>query len=201
MRRRETPAGDIRGAWHGADAEEAGAMLTPGSQGRFADPPPPELRPGRGGHCAVAGTFYRAVAPAHAAAALSGSHRAGRYSRPGQPTLYLSASRAGVDAAMRAHTTATDPAKVVLTLRVEADALFDLRDAEAVERVRRAAGAPFGDWQQDLADGREPSSWRARDWIAAQGAQGLIDPSRQAPGLWHLVLFHWNVTGAPQVCR
>lgn len=159
----------------------------------------PEFRPTPGGLGSVAGIFYRAVAPAHVGAALSGSQRAGRYSRPDQRTLYLSASRAGIDAAMRAHTTATDPEKSVLTLWVQADAVFDLRDPDAAERVRTMAGEPFGDWQQDLAEGRAPSSWRARDWIAAQGAQGLIDPSRKAPGLWHLVLFHWNVPGAPQV--
>jgi hypothetical protein len=27
----------------------------------------------------------------------------------------------------------------------------------------------------------------------------LIDPSRKAPGLWHLVLFSWNQDNAPQV--
>ena len=41
--------------------------------------------------------------------------------------------------------------------------------------------------------------FRAGDWIEAQGADGLIDPSRKAPGLWHLVLFRWNVAGAPVV--
>jgi RES domain-containing protein len=48
----------------------------------------------------VTGRCLRAVDPAHREAALAGSRAAGRYSRAGTPTLYLSSSREGVAAAM-----------------------------------------------------------------------------------------------------
>lgn len=148
--------------------------------------------------CDIQGIFYRAVDAAHANAALAGSRRAGRYSAPDQPTLYLSASPEGVAAAMIAHHIG-DVTRTVLGFDVTATDIFDLRDQAAVARVRAAAGEPFGAWQQAVDSGAEPASWRARRWIEAQGANGLIDPSRQAPGLWHLVLFRWNVPGAPTV--
>lgn len=147
----------------------------------------------------VSGTFFRAVDAAHTDAALSGSRRAGRYSAPDQPTLYLSASPDGVAAAMVAHSVDVAPARAMLAFQVMASAIFDLRDEAAIKAVRAAAGDPFAAWQEQAATSAEPPSWRARTWIEAQGANGLIDPSRQAPGLWHLVLFRWNVPGAPTV--
>lgn len=148
--------------------------------------------------CDIQGIFYRAVDAAHADAALAGSRRAGRYSAPDQPTLYLSASPEGVAAAMIAHHIG-DVTRTVLGFDVTATDIFDLRDQAAVARVRAAAGEPFGAWQHAVDVGAEPASWRVRRWIEAQGANGLIDPSRQAPGLWYLVLFRWNVPGAPTV--
>lgn len=160
---------------------------------------PPAIMPGKGFLCDVAGIFYRAVANERLAGALAGSHGAGRYAAPDQPTLYLSASPEGVDAAMFAHGGGVGEARTRLAFQVEAQAIFDLRDDAALTAVRAAAGEPFGAWQDLVREGREPPSWRARNWIEAQGANGLIDPSRQVPGLWHLVLFRWNVPGAPRV--
>lgn len=90
-------------------------------------------------------------------------------------------------------------ARQILVFDVAAANIFDLRVPQALERVRREAGDPFADWEAVVATGGEPSSWRARDWIEGTGARGLIDPSRQAPGLWHLVLFSWNAAGSPSV--
>lgn len=160
---------------------------------------PPTIAPGKGFLCEVKGILFRAVAPEYHANALAGSRGAGRYAAPDQPTLYLSASRRGVDAAMVAHGGLAGGTRAVLAFHVEAQAIFDLRDEAALAKVRAAAGEPFGAWQQQAAAGLEPPSWRVRDWIEAQGAEGLIDPSRQVPGLWHLVLFRWNVPGAPRV--
>ena len=159
----------------------------------------PATLPGNALLCDVSGTFFRAVAHDRVAAALAGSHGAGRYAAPHQPTLYLSASREGVAAAMVAHGGLSDDTRTVRAFRVEARAIFDLRDDAALARVRGEACEPFGPWQQQAASGSEPPSWRARKWIEAQGANGLIDPSRQVPGLWHLVLFRWNMPGAPRV--
>src|SRR4051812_32033580 len=62
----------------------------------------------------IQGIFYRAVDAAQADTALAGSRRAGRYSAPDEPTLYLSASREGVAAAMIARCIEDGTAKTVL---------------------------------------------------------------------------------------
>ena len=138
----------------------------------------------------VAGTFYRAVDARFVDSALRGSRSAGRYSPPDAPTLYLSSSPEGVDAAMVAHTDATTPPRELLTFDVHAERIVDLRDAEAM--------AP---WKPAVEVGEEPSSWAVRRRLEEAGAHGLIDPSRTAPGLWHLTLFRWNEDGAPRVTR
>jgi len=146
----------------------------------------------------VSGSFHRAVDPAHRAAALAGSRSAGRYSPADAPTLYLSASREGVAAAMIAHTGARSPALEVLAVQVVADRIVDLRAHEPLRSIG-VDPAAAADWQEILAAGGSPSSWRVRDTLEQLGANGLIDPSRRRPGLWHLVLFGWNRPGAPSV--
>lgn len=147
----------------------------------------------------VSGPFYRAVEPAHRAAALAGSRSAGRYSPPDVPTLYLSASRAGVAAAMTAHTGARSPTLDVLAFEVRADRIVDLRADETLRAVGIDAAAAAADWQETVAAGGAPPSWRVRETVERLGAHGLIDPSRKRPDLWHLVLFRWNRPGAPTV--
>lgn len=82
---------------------------------------------------------------------------------------------------------------------MEASGIVDLRDAAALQ----AAGVELADaiapWQEIVAAGGTPPSWTVRDRLLAAGANGLIDPSRKSPGLWHLVLFRWNETDAPIV--
>ena len=50
-----------------------------------------------------------------------------------------------------------------------------------------------GDWVAAREHGKEPLSWRIADAVRGVGADGLIERSRRAPDLWHLVLFRWNV--------
>lgn len=147
----------------------------------------------------VEGVFYRAVDPTYLGSSLSGSSRPGRYSDADQPTLYLSSSPEGVEMAMRAH--AHDRAKHLQLIQVSvlAHHVFDLRD----ERSRAIAGVSLdhatAPWQDLAAEGKRPSSWNMRDRLTGLGAKGLIDPSRKASQLWHLVLFEWNKGGAPRV--
>lgn len=147
----------------------------------------------------VRGRFHRAVDSRFRASALAGSRSPGRYSRADEPTLYLSSSVEGVEAAMAAHRGERAAALDVVEVDVVASRVVDLRDRSACA----AAGVDLADatapWQQVVADGGEPSSWLVRDRLVALGADGLIDPSRKRPGLWHLVLFRWNTTGAPEV--
>ncbi|WP_345941332.1 RES family NAD+ phosphorylase [Nesterenkonia sp. E16_10] len=147
----------------------------------------------------VRGTFYRAVDPSFRRGALDGSHSAGRFSPRKTPTLYLSASRAGVAVAMLAHTHSASPDREVLSFEVAASYIADLRDAATMASIGVDVDAAAAPWQDDVAAGRTPASWRVRERLLELGAQGLIDPSRQRPGLWHLTLFTWNRPDAPCV--
>ena len=147
----------------------------------------------------IRGTFYRAIDPKFREFAIAGSRSAGRYSRAHEPTLYLSSSVDGVEAAVIAHKDTRPVEREIVEIDVEASGIVDLRDANALE----AAGIDLADavapWQDIAAAGGTPSSWAVRDRVLEIGANGLIDPSRKRPGLWHLVLFRWNQAGAPTV--
>lgn len=157
----------------------------------------PSVAPDGSGLARVRGTFHRAIDPAFRGSALAGSRSAGRYSRTEEPTLYLSSSRDGVAAAMVAHADDRSPALEVVEVHVDADRIVDLRDAATLARLGVRLEDATAPWQPMVAAGGTPSSWRVRDALVASGSHGLIDPSRQTPGLWHLVLFAWNTRGAP----
>lgn len=148
---------------------------------------------------AVQATFYRAIDPAYRATALTGSRSAGRYSRPDQPTLYLSSSLDGVRAALAAHLTQRAKNLEVLSLNVTADRLLDLRDEHARKHYGIHLADAIAPWQEIVAAGGTPTSWDVRDRLEAAGVKGIMDPSRTEPGLWHLVLFAWNKPGEAAV--
>lgn len=147
----------------------------------------------------VSGVFYRAVDPRFLDSALTGSRAPGRYSSAEEPTLYLSSSPEGVQAAMIAHRDERAPELETIEFSVEAERILDLRSPQA----RAWAGIELEDalaaWKQPVASGQQPPSWKVRRRAERLGAHGLVDPSRKAPGLWHLVLFRWNDDDAPQV--
>ena len=140
----------------------------------------------------VEGTFYRAVDPRYASRAAAGSRAAGRYSSDRQPTLYLSSSQEGVEAAMTAHASRRPTGLVTVELDLCVDQIFDLRDVEACNLAGILLDDAMEPWQEIAAVGGVPRSWRVRERIEQLGGKGLIDPSRTSPGLWHLVLFSWN---------
>lgn len=80
----------------------------------------------------IDGVFYRAIDPAYREFALSGSTGPGRYSNGHQPALYLSSSPEGVEAAMKAHAGNRSANLVMIKVRVVADKILDLRNADAV---------------------------------------------------------------------
>lgn len=147
----------------------------------------------------IEGIFYRAIDPAYRAYSLSGSRSAGRYSRSTQPTLYLSSSREGVEAAMQSHKGNRSSELEVVSVHVVAKKIIDLRNSSALSEVGVSINDAIAPWQELVSRGATPPSWTVRDRLVACGANGLIDPSRTAPGLWHLVLFSWNQNDAPQV--
>ena len=173
------------------------ARLRPASGQAVAQQAPVVVR-GDDRRCQVSGVFHRAVDGTHRASALDGSHLPGRYSAAGQPTLYLSNSPEGVAAAMVAHGGARDNL-TVLAFSVRDQGIVDLRDPAAL----RAAGVDLQDavapWQDVVTAGGVPSSWTVRRRLEDLGGQGMIDPSRTQPGLWHLVLFRWSMENAARV--
>ncbi|WIJ45312.1 RES domain-containing protein [Curtobacterium citreum] len=148
---------------------------------------------------AVRGTFHRAVDPRFRDSVLAGSRLPGRYSRADEPTLYLSSSVDGVEAAMIAHRDARTPEPAIVAVDVEATRIVDLRDPLVLAQLGIDLADATAPWQEVVAAGGVPSSWSVRDRLVEAGAHGLIDPSRKRPGLWHLVLFRWNEPGAPTV--
>lgn len=147
----------------------------------------------------VEGVFHRSISAGHRDRVLDGSAQPGRYSRLNETSLYLSSSREGVEAAMTAHTRDGGPERVIVPVRVMADRIFDLRDLGACAKAGIDRDRAVADWQDIVRAGGEAPSWQVADAIRALGANGLIDPSRQVPGLWHLVLFRWNVPGGAEV--
>lgn len=147
----------------------------------------------------IRGTFYRAIDPNFREFAITGSRSAGRYSRAHEPTLYLSSSIDGVEAAMIAHKDSRTAALEIVEVDVEAPGIVDLRDAKALETAGIDVADALAPWQTIASAGGTPTSWTVRDRLLQVGANGLIDPSRKRPGLWHLVLFRWNVSDAPTV--
>ena len=147
----------------------------------------------------VQGTFYRAIDPEYREFAIAGSRSPGRYSRQDEPTLYLSSSIEGVGAAMIAHKDARSAALEIIEIEVQAPGIVDFRNPDALDQAGIDLSDAIAPWQDVVASGGTPSSWLVRDRLLAAGANGLIDPSRKRPGLWHLVLFRWNEANAPTV--
>ena len=87
----------------------------------------------------------------------------------------------------------------IVNIDVEADNIFDLRDGDALAKAGVDVADAVASWQDVVKAGGIPRSWKVRDRLLKLGANGLIDPSRKRPGLWHLVLFRWNDAGGPRV--
>ncbi len=147
----------------------------------------------------VEGVFYRTIDPIYRDKIIAGSRLPGRYSTSEQPTLYLSATQQGMNAAINVHKANRSTEKEVRRIKVTGDQIFDLLDEAACKTANIELCSAISPWQPDVSEGRKPRSWAVRDRIIQLGGVGLIDPSRQIPGLWHLVLFQWNQENAPQV--
>lgn len=93
---------------------------------------------------------------------------------------------------MQAHPSAPGTNRDILSMAVSASRIADLRSDAVFKLIGLCPDDAFGPWQDIVAQGGEARSWAVRDAVERIGAQGLIDPSRTAPGLWHLVLFRWN---------
>lgn len=120
---------------------------------------------------------------------------AARFNRQGQDALYLSTDEVSARVAMRKHVKSSTAPRVLIQYMVEECQVIDLRHTHATELRQRASA----DWQIELKNGNDPSSWEVADSIRRLDVAGLIDQSRNAPELSHLTLFRWNGPGAPRV--
>ena len=100
---------------------------------------------------------------------------------------------------MIAHEDDRPAALEILRIKVEATCIFDLRETASLAAMGIDAADAAGSWQEEARAGETPRSWTVRDRLVKAGANGVIDPSRKRPGLWHLVLFRWNSGDAPIV--
>lgn len=121
----------------------------------------------------IVGTFFRAVDPRFLDHAISGSRWAGRYSRPDQPTLYLSCSVEGVEAAMIAHADARPASLEIVPVAVDAPGIVDVREQTATAAFEVEASVVVAPWQ-DVAAGKSSAVVGSRPLQAdAAGANGF----------------------------
>lgn len=119
----------------------------------------------------------------------------GRYNRVGQDALYLSRHEQSARTALTRYIKQDDPPRVIIQYKVEPCSLFDLRHPDAAELLT----ASRGDWLKTYREDGIPESWEVADRIRQLGHHGLIEPSRQTPDAWHVVLFGWNGENEPKV--
>lgn len=116
----------------------------------------------------------------------------GRFHHSGQRAIYLSPSP---QAARRATARKAGGADLLLqSYSVTLHHLADLRRAEVCEALGLTGHEASRPWRSERIAGRPASSWCASDAARAAGCDGLIWTVRNAPHLWHLVVF--DLSGA-----
>ncbi len=146
----------------------------------------------------VKGTFVKIAARGDDSLVLQkgqAARPAARFNRQGEDALYLSPDELSARVAIGQYVTEHTRERQLLTYDIGEGRLCDLRHPDAAS-LYELARQP---WLGDLAAGNSPASWTAADRIREDGYDGLIDPSRRRPGLWHITLFRWNEQNAPEV--
>ena len=152
---------------------------------------PPQLAP-------FAGRAWRGHDPRWAHDPLSGRGAAitgGRLNHPGEPALYLALSPETAIREVQAGFAHRFQPLTLCAYEVRASRIADLRNAAVMTGLGLEPAAPPCDWRLDVAEAREPASWRLTDALRGAGAQGVLVPSYAAgagPGNLNLVLWSWN---------
>jgi RES domain-containing protein len=149
----------------------------------------------------VSGRFYRAVLADRVDSVLAppGPDSAGRYHRPGQAAIYLTAESDWAVIAMGGYMAEDGLPRVVVPLDLTKAWVFDQQDAAACAALGIDRDLSNSRWRKALLEGDEPPSWRNSDAARREGADGIIDRSRGIVGGWHVALFRWNTLGGPAV--
>ena len=157
-----------------------------------------------------AGRAWRGHDPRWAHDPLSGRGAAitgGRLNRPGEPTLYLALSPETAIREVQAGFAHRFQPLTLCVYEVRASRVADLRNTAVMTGLGLEPAAPACDWRLDVAEGREPPSWRLADALrACTGAQGVLVPSYAAgcraggaAAHLNLVLWSWNAPGGAEV--
>ncbi len=144
--------------------------------------------------------YWRIVSPRWAPAPLSGEGAArhgGRWNRPGEAALYLSAE---IETAFAEY-------QQELGVRPGTFAAFEVVGATVTDLTDSRTLADLGIGQSDLicpwkqivfVDKAAPPTWLICDRLRGE-VDGLRVPSAQYAGGFNLVLWRWNGAGAPTV--
>lgn len=141
---------------------------------------------------------YRARDPRWAFSPLSGegaSLKGGRFNPKGAPALYVSLSISGMIREMTSGLSHRMDPLTVCEYTIDVEDVVDLRtDAD-----RANASIPLSElscaWADELANGREPASWRVAKRLILSGAAGILVPSfahRATSDMGNLVLWKWG---------
>lgn len=149
----------------------------------------------------IEGRFYRAIRSEFADRILDPPppYRSGRYHGPGQPALYMTVDPGWARFVADFNSDMDGARRLVVALEVDEALVFDQRDEQACAALgidRRLSNAP---WRPLTLEGLRPPSWDNADAARSIGADGIIDPSREIPGGWHVILFRWNELGGPTI--
>jgi RES domain-containing protein len=143
-------------------------------------------------------TCYRGHDPKWAFSPVSGEGarlKGGRFNPRGTAALYLSLTIEGLFIEMGHGLSQRFAPLTVGSYEVDVDDVVDLRTDSARKRAGADLGAMACPWANDLAEGREPASWRmARRLIAARAA-GVLVPSfahGARRDMSNLVLWIWT---------
>lgn len=144
------------------------------------------------------GTCYRAHDPKWAFSPLSGDGaktHGGRFNPRGVPALYLALTIEGMFVEMgHGFVHRFDPLTVCI-YEVDVENIVDLRN----DAARKSNGVQLADlgcaWANDVANRREPASWRLAARLIADDKAGILVPSfanRARPDMTNLVLWKWG---------
>jgi RES domain-containing protein len=149
----------------------------------------------------ISGRFYRSVLAERVDNVLDppSPQSAGRYHRYGQPALYMSPEPGWAIRAISGYMREDGKARMLVPLLVTEAMVLDQHDEALCEGLGIDRTQSNVSWRTVLEQGGEPPSWKTSDIARASGADGLIDPSRNISGGWHLDLFRWNDLGGPKV--
>jgi RES domain-containing protein len=149
----------------------------------------------------IEGRFYRAIKAEFVDRILDPPppNGSGRYHAPGQPALYMTVDPSWARFVADFNSDLDGARRVVLALEVDEALVFDQRDEQACIALGIDPRLSSALWRPLSLDGGRLPSWDNADAARSIGAEGIIDPSREILGGWHVVLFRWNELGGPSV--